>query len=189
MEDTLIDDTTYLDNYDGLVDTTTGFSGPSTTYGPSPIAGSDLPLIGPPSPPLAFDPLTGTDLSGGFSTDPMLYTTADGINDTSIGSNYTAANSLAGTTDPSFQATPHNPTATANAPEGSMMNAFSALSKFGSSVASLLGNHPQTFSPASGTAARVGLAGSAAVPTASGTQMVLVLVVVVALGLLLVRSS
>lgn len=188
MEETLIDDTTYLDNYDGLVDTTTGFSGPSTTYGPSPIAGSGLPLVDD-GPPIPFDPLTGTDLSGGFSSNPMLYTTADGINDTSISSSIQAANALSGVSDPSFQATPHTPAAVAAAPAGDQLNAFAALGKFGSSVASLFGNHPQTISPASGTAAQTGLAGSSAVPTASGTQMILVLVVVVALGLLLLKAK
>lgn len=188
MDDSLIGDTTYLDNYDGLVDTTTGFSGPSTTYGPSPITGSGLPLVDN-GPPIPFDPLTGTDLSGGFSQDSSLYTTADGINDTSISSSIQAANALSGVADPSFQASPHTPAAVAASPAGDQMNAFSALSKFGSSVASLFGNHPQTISPASGAAARTGLAGSAAAPVASGTQMILVLVVVVALGLLLVRAK
>jgi hypothetical protein len=149
--------------YTGLADTAQGFTG-SSTLDSSVDPGSPLPLV------LSSD--RNADIS---NPDNQFYTsTYDLWDDPDSQSSLM----LSGVSDPPFaSASLSTPYPLAQTVGGPTANAFSGLSKFGSGIATLMGNHPTTIAPAPTEVhgARAGVITVPSVPSGSKTAIVVIL--------------
>jgi hypothetical protein len=161
--------------YTGLTDTATGFSG-SSTLDSSVEIGSALPLV-----------LHTHNRNAPGATARQLTTSSYDLWDTPDSS---ASLQLSGVSDPPFaSAALSTPYPQAHVPSPSISNALIGFGKFGSGMATLLGQHPitQTSAPSVVHGARAKAVPVAAVP--SGHFTLAVVVICLALGLLLLNGS
>lgn len=162
--------------YTGLGDpTVVGYSG-SSTLDSSVDVGSPLPLV------------ISSNRNQGISSAHNHFKTA--TYDLWDHPSPKASLMLSGVSDPPFaSAGLSTPYPAAVAPGEVMSNAFQGLAKFGSGIATLLGNHPVTKRPVPSKlhGAQVGAVTVASVP--SGSLTLGIVVVVVALGLLLINGT
>ena len=160
--------------YTGLTDTATGFTG-SSTLDSSVDPGSPLQLV------------LSSNRNAAGSPDNQFYVSTYDLWDNPSSS---ASLQLSGVSDPPFaSAGLSTPFPAAQEPDASISNAFDGQGKFGSGIATLLGNHPvtKTASPSSVHGPRQKAVTVANVP--SGHLTLAVVVIVVALGLLLLNGS
>jgi len=152
--------------YTGLVDTASSFSGPSTLDNVMP--GSPLQLD------TSLDPVGQTI----FSTYDLWGTNSPG-----------ASLSLSGVSDPPF-ASAHlsTPTPGGSSTSAPTASAINALSKFGATFATLLGNHPATVYPTYAPASQIAIR-QPATGAVSGTSLTLLLIVAAAAFLILSRGG
>lgn len=161
--------------YTGLVDTTEGFTG-SSTLDSSVDPGSPLPLV------------IGADRNAGInSPHNRFYVSTYDLWDQE---NPGASLMLSGVSDPPFASDRlSTPYPAARQPYGSMFNAFAGQSKYGSGIATLLGNHPETVTavPSEIHGGKARVLTHTRVP--SGAQTAIITIVVIALGLLLLTGG
>jgi hypothetical protein len=160
--------------YTGFRDTTTGFTG-SSTLDSSVTPGSPLPLV------------LGHNRDAPGSTANQLTVSSYDLWDSPDSS---ASLQLSGVSDPPFaSAALSTPFPQAHVPSTSISNALQGFGKFGSGMATLLGNHPvvKASAPSVVHGPRAAAVPVAAVP--SGHFTVAVVVIVLALGLLLLNGS
>lgn len=160
--------------YTGLTDTAVGFSG-SSTLDSSVDIGSALPLV----------TASGRNqpVSIGSKQDPATFTTS--TYDLWDMASPSAAYQLSGVSDPPFaSANESTPFPNQARLSQSATNAVSGQSKFGSAIATLMGNHSVTQTAAPSTLPAAGPVLSHAVPV-TGSQTAIIVVLVIALGIVL----
>lgn len=171
--------------YTGFVDTTQNYTDPSTFD--IMTLGSGLPLGEEFAQAQGPVQRAASNYAIGSPSDPAMFAkaTPDFINESGF-TTYSDQVALSGYTDPGFYQQGTTPTANASIPDRIITDAFGALSKFGSVIGSLFGNHPEVIAP---TGPNTRTQGDAAVePLATGTNTFILVVVVATLWFLLMRT-
>jgi hypothetical protein len=147
--------------YTGLADTAVGFSG-SSTLDLSVDPGSTLALVTSHVP---------RQTANNFTT--STYDLWDNENPQS-------ALQLSGVSDPPFESAGlSTPLPVAAQPAGSVYNSLKAQSKYGSGIATLLGNHPTTVNPVAPSVAHGPRIGAVTVPAVPSTHLTIATVVII----------
>ena len=161
--------------YTGLTDTAVGYTG-SSTLDSSVDPGSPLPLV-----------IGSNRNAPGSSRRQLTMGTADLWDSPSS----PASLQLSGVSDPPFASQGESTPQPYAAPQTeTMYNAFHGAAKFGSAIATLLGNHPQTVAPAPSRlhGNQMGVL-THTPPSLTGSSTIIVAVIALALALLLWRAE
>ncbi len=166
--------------FTGLTDTAVGYTG-SSTLDSSVDPGSPLPLV--------IGPNRNQRRQIGGRNDPARFTM--GTHDLWNNPSSMASLQFSGVSDPPFASQGQSTPQPYAAPqEASAYNAFHGLSKYGSAIATLLGNHPKTIasSPSQLHGNQAGILTHSA-PSLTGSNTIVIAVVVFAAALLLWRAE